>query len=39
MVRDARSTRNCIIMNKPINTDRLLKGAIVAIETGLVPED
>ena len=39
MVQDAKSTQNCIIMNKPINTDRLLKGAIVAIDTGKVPED
>ena len=39
MVQDARTTRNCIIMNKPVNTDRLLKGAIAAIETGRVPED
>ena len=39
MVKDAKSTDNCIIMNKPVNTDRLLKGAVVAIDTGQVPED
>jgi CheY-like chemotaxis protein len=39
MVQDAKSTDNCIIMNKPINTDRLLRGAIIAIDTGQVPED
>jgi len=38
MVQDAKSTDNCIIMNKPVNTDRLLKNAIVAIDTGHVPE-
>ena len=39
MVQDAKSTDNCIIMNKPINTDRLLRGAIIAIDTGQVPKD
>jgi PAS domain S-box-containing protein len=39
MVQQAKSTENCIIMNKPVNTERLLKGAVAAIKTGLVPKD
>jgi CheY-like chemotaxis protein len=39
MVQDARSTPNSVIMNKPINTDQLLQGAVAAIATGLVPKD
>ena len=39
MVQEAKSTGNCIIMNKPVNTDQLLKGAVEAIETGIVPKD
>jgi protein-histidine pros-kinase len=39
MVQDARSTENCIIMNKPVNTDELLKNAVKAIESGIVPGD
>ncbi|MDH5345325.1 MAG: hybrid sensor histidine kinase/response regulator, partial [Gammaproteobacteria bacterium] len=39
MVRDARDTENCLILNKPVNTERLLKIAARAIETGEVPED
>jgi protein-histidine pros-kinase len=39
VVQDAKSTENCIIMNKPVNTERLLKGAVLAIESGQVPED
>jgi protein-histidine pros-kinase len=39
MVQDAKGTENCIIMNKPVNTDRLLEEAIIAIDTGCVPED
>ena len=39
MVQEARSTENCAIMNKPVNTDRLLKVAKAAIATGIVPPD
>ncbi len=39
MVQDARSTENCIIMNKPVNTDQLLKNAFTAIASGTVPGD
>jgi len=39
MVQDARSTENCAIMNKPVNTDHLLKVAKAAIATGIVPPD
>jgi protein-histidine pros-kinase len=39
MVQEARETPNCIIMNKPVNTDELLKNAETAIETGHVPSD
>jgi CheY-like chemotaxis protein len=39
MVQEARSTENCIIMNKPVNTDHLLSNAVTAIETGFVPDD
>jgi CheY-like chemotaxis protein len=39
MVQEARSTENCAIMNKPVNTDRLLKAAKTAIATGIVPPD
>lgn len=39
MVQEAKSTENCIIMNKPVNTDQLLHGAVAAIDTGLVPKD
>ena len=36
MVQEARMTDNCIIMNKPVNTDDLLANAAIAIETGKV---
>jgi protein-histidine pros-kinase len=39
LVNEARSVANCIIMNKPINTDELLENAVTAIETGMVPRD
>jgi hypothetical protein len=39
MVQEAKFTGNCIIMNKPVNTDQLLRGAVEAIETGIVPKD
>ena len=39
MVQDARSTENCAIMNKPVNTDHLLNVAKEAIATGIVPPD
>jgi len=38
MVQEDKSTPNSIIMNKPVNTDQLLQGAIAAIATGLVPK-
>ena len=37
MVQEVKATANCIIMNKPVNTDNLLQGAIAAIESGAVP--
>jgi len=39
MVQEARSTENCAIMNKPVNTNHLLKVAKAAIATGIVPPD
>jgi protein-histidine pros-kinase len=39
LVDEARSTTNCIIMNKPVNTDEMLDNAVTAIETGTVPRD
>ena len=39
MVQEARSTENCAIMNKPVNTDHLLLVAREAIATGIVPPD
>ncbi len=39
MVQEARATDNCVIMNKPVNTEHLLKGAVAAIESGQVTED
>jgi PAS domain S-box-containing protein len=39
MVQGARSTPNSIIMNKPVNTDQLLQGAVAAIASGRVPKD
>jgi protein-histidine pros-kinase len=39
LVRDARTTVNSVIMNKPVNTDSLLKSAVAAIATGLVSND
>lgn len=39
MVKEARSTENCAIMNKPVNTDHLLKVAKAAVATGIVPPD
>lgn len=39
MVQEARSTENCVIMNKPVNTDHLLLVAKAAIATGIVPPD
>jgi DNA-binding NtrC family response regulator len=39
MVQDAKSTSNCLIMNKPVNTDRLLNAARSAIVAGVVPAD
>jgi len=39
MVQEARSTENCIILNKPVDTDALLKAADEAIGTGRVTEN
>ena len=39
MVQDAKFTENCIIMNKPVNTDQLIRSAVSAIESGIVPND
>jgi protein-histidine pros-kinase len=39
MVQEARLTENCVIMNKPVNTDELLKGAAAAIASGQVADD
>lgn len=38
MVKEAKSTENCIIMNKPVNTDQLLRGAAAAVASGMVPK-
>jgi protein-histidine pros-kinase len=37
LVDEARTVENCIIVNKPVNTDELLDNAVAAIETGAVP--
>lgn len=37
MVQQAKLTPNCIIMNKPVDTDQLLKAAGTAIASGIVP--
>ncbi len=39
MVKEARTTENCAIMNKPVNTDHLLLIAKEAVATGIVPPD
>lgn len=39
MGKDARSLENCTVMNKPVNTARLLSAARVAARTGFVPDD
>jgi CheY-like chemotaxis protein len=39
MVQEARSTANCAIMNKPVNTDHLLQVARSAIVSGVVAPD
>jgi len=39
MVQEAKLTSNCAIMNKPVNTNRLLKAARIAIKSGSVPVD
>jgi PAS domain S-box-containing protein len=39
MVQEARTTGNCIILNKPVDTDALLKAADEAIGTGRVSEN
>ncbi|MBT8099409.1 MAG: PAS domain S-box protein [Gammaproteobacteria bacterium] len=39
VVKEARPLDNCTIMNKPIDTDRLLRAARIATETGQVPAD
>ena len=39
VVKEARPVENSTIMNKPVNTARLLAAAHVATKTGIVPED
>ena len=39
VVKDARLLENCTLMNKPVNTPRLLAAARIATRTGTVPED
>ena len=39
VVKDARLLDNCTLMSKPIDTNRLLAAAHVAIRTGEVPLD
>jgi protein-histidine pros-kinase len=39
LIDEARAVENCIIMNKPVNTDELLDNAVAAIETGAVPRN
>ena len=39
VVKDARPLDNCTMMNKPVDTARLLSGAAIATRTGRVPAD
>ncbi len=39
VVKDARLLDNCTLMSKPVNTNRLLHAARIAIRTGEVPRD
>ena len=39
VVKDARPLDNCTMMNKPVDTARLLSGASIATRTGRVPAD
>jgi len=39
VVKDARLLDNCTLMNKPVNTARMLAAARIATLTGTVPED
>jgi len=39
VVKDARPLHNCTMMNKPVDTSRLLSAAAVATRTGRVPAD
>lgn len=39
VVKDARMLENCTLMNKPINTNRLLAAARRAARSGVVPKD
>ena len=39
VVKDARPLDNCTMMNKPVDTARLLSGASIATKTGRVPAD
>ncbi len=39
VVKDARLLDNCTLMNKPVDTNRLLAAAATAIRTGQVPAD
>jgi DNA-binding NtrC family response regulator len=39
VVKEAHTVENCTLLNKPVNTGRLLSAARVATKTGLVPAD
>lgn len=39
LVQEAKLTSNCGLMNKPVNTNRLLRAARSAIATGIIPSD
>jgi len=39
VVKEARLLDNCTLMCKPIDTNRLLSAARLAVSTGVVPQD
>ena len=39
VVKDTRPLENCTMMNKPVDTSRLLSAAAIATRTGKVPAD
>ena len=39
IVKDAQTVENCTLLNKPVNTGRLLSAARIATRTGEVPAD